>query len=102
MMADTGWFVFGMVCLVLYLLQVLLAWLAAAGWATERQELYSRLQAGTLVDYARHRPEEDAHKGKGPPMGEQETIEELTALKETMPDGAYTDAQSAFDKLMSE
>jgi hypothetical protein len=65
----------------------------------ERERLYSRLQAGTLQDYAAlraeaERPPASVHRREPVP-----TLEEVTALTEDIPDGALVEARDAYRHL---
>ena len=88
--------------LVILVLVVLLA-LSQSSARAERRELYTRLQAGTLQDYAVQRPllEPDRPRRQVNAPYAREDLSESTALLEREPPPeSYQPAQSAFSRLM--
>jgi len=76
------------------------SFLAQRGAAKERKELYDRIQAGTLGDYTANR---DAGNGKTAVWREENelpAVEEMTYLRDEMPEAAFVEAQSGFNSLM--
>jgi hypothetical protein len=68
--------------------------------ARERRELYSRIQAGTLGDFAAHQPVADGISHSAPTIDERPDMEEMIRLRDELPDEAFVEAQAGFNSLM--
>ncbi len=77
-------------------------WLEARSWRAERRELCSRLQAGTLREYAAVQPVERSRLER-PDERRREIEEDMGAdlYQQEVPEGMLVMARDAHDRLMS-
>ena len=68
--------------------------------ARERKELYDRIQAGTLADFAAHRGDQGVDSRRIHGTDDLVDVDDLTALRDELPDAAFIEAQAGFNSLM--
>jgi len=76
--------------------------LAERRWSAERNDLLSRIQAGTLSDYANHKPLLDPPERRTIAAQPEPSIADLTTFGPdvTISDGAIAEAQSSYRSVM--